>query len=110
MRESFEEIAMDISHDDLDYGRLIGKHKEELAAKVGELSDIKAAEQCAEKMEALRVEVTEAVRAEFTLEEGNRLLESSPFLSETVEIDGYVFDGASFIYHKGTSKNPLKCV
>lgn len=100
MRESFEEIAMDISHDDLDYGRLIGKHKEELAAKVGELSDIKAAEQCAEKMEALRVEVTEAVRAEFTLEEGNRLLESSPFLSETVEIDGYVFDGASFIYHK----------
>ncbi|WP_295067268.1 hypothetical protein [Ruminococcus sp.] len=105
MYESFEEVAMGISRDDLDFSRLVGKHKEELAAIVGELSDIKAAEQCAEKMEALRLEVTEAVRAEFTLEEGNRLLESSPFLSEAIELDGYVFDGASFIYHK-VKKDP----
>ncbi|SHM12870.1 ATP-binding protein [Ruminococcus flavefaciens] len=105
MYETFEEVAMGISRDDLDYSRLIGKHKEELASKVEELSEVKAAEKSAAKIEVLRSEITKKVRSEFTLEEGTRLFHSSPFISETVEINGVVFTGASFIAHKA-KKDP----
>lgn len=105
MNETFEELAWALTSEPFDAQKLVEKHKEVLASKVEVLSEAKAAEKCAEKTEKLRTEITEQVRREFTVEEGTKLFHSSPFISETVEIDGYVFDGASFIAHK-VKKDP----
>ena len=105
MKEDFEDLAWALTSEPFDAQQLVDKHKEELASIVEELSEVKATEKSAEKIEELRSEITKKVRSEFTLEEGTRLFRSSPFISETVELDGIVFDGASFIAHK-VKKDP----
>lgn len=61
------------------------------------IAEMLAEEKCTEKTEKLKLEITADVRQEFLIEKGIEITGMSPFISETVIVDGLVLSREDFI-------------
>ncbi|MGN0575880.1 MAG: hypothetical protein ACI4J2_07600, partial [Ruminococcus sp.] len=92
--ENFEKYGTD----DYETIRLIESYAEKVVGqKAEELSEEKSEEKLKAKKEEYCLQIRKEIREEFSIIKGEEIFRLSPFISETVQVNGYVLSREDFI-------------
>lgn len=95
--KSFDDLAFEKTYDIFDYNQLVDKHNEELEAKAAELAKKTAENMFNAQKEDLRLEVFKEINTDNITKKATEISRSSPYITETVVIDGKELSGNEFI-------------